>query len=157
MTRHPFRLKFWIDIVERIEPFHFAGDPTLEGTRVEVRDGAHPAAARYERIPKCFKPYAIRREDAHAGDNDSILLSHGLGYRWNLKAKAGILAITLNPVIMFFALSASTLFTKFRTYSQVASCLSLKNFQALDDGVCGEGQLAIHFLHGTALAFSHAP
>jgi hypothetical protein len=74
-----------------------------------------------------------------------------------MEERADILAITLNPVIMFLLPLLSTLFTKFSTYSQVASCALQKKFQTPKTPYTGEGQLIIHLVRGTALAFFLAP
>ena len=74
MPRHSLRFVFRIDVIEWLKPFHFAGDPTLEGARVETRDWSHPAAAGDERIPKGLQSNPIGREYAHSGHDDTITL-----------------------------------------------------------------------------------
>jgi hypothetical protein len=73
-----------------------------------------------------------------------------------LEGKAGILAITLNPVITFFRVLLSTLFTKFPTYSQVASCVKGKKLKTLGRLMAAE-RLIIQLVRGTGLAFFLPP
>ena len=145
MPRHAFRFEFRIDIIERLEPFHFARDPALECACIETRDRANATTPRHERIPECLETDSVGRENAHSGNNDAITLRHGFNYESDLEGQADILAITLNPVIMFLWPLMSTLFTKFSTYSQVASCAVQKKFHTSETPF-GEGLLLLYTL-----------
>src|SRR5204862_913403 len=78
MPRHPFRFELRIDVIQRLKAFHFAGDPTLKRTGVELGDWSNATSSGHERIPERLETDPIRREHAHSGDYDTITSVHGL-------------------------------------------------------------------------------
>ena len=74
---HALRLQLRLDEIEGIEIFYFAGDPALEIGRIKEGDRPDAAAGRPGAIPRKLEPDAIRGQDAHSGNNNSISLIHG--------------------------------------------------------------------------------
>ena len=117
-------------MIQRLEVGYFPGNSASHSLGIEKRYGPDSAAAAQERFPEGLKTDSVRRENAHPGDYNTITLKHGFNWESDSEGKADILVITLNPVITFFRPRLSTLFTKFSTYSQVASCVVGKNFSS---------------------------
>ena len=61
----------WIDIIQRIEIFHFSSDTAAISARIEKRDGANAAAPLHERIPKFVETNSVRRKHSHPCNNDT--------------------------------------------------------------------------------------
>ena len=72
MPRHAFRFQFRLDVIQRIEIFHFARDPTLELAGIKKSDRPDSASAGQKRFPKFLQADSVRRQNPHSGNDDAI-------------------------------------------------------------------------------------
>jgi hypothetical protein len=62
---------FFLEPVQRLEIFHFAGDAAIECRRIKMRNRADAALAREQVAPDFFGSNAATAHQAYAGDNNA--------------------------------------------------------------------------------------